>query len=412
MLVGVAQDGTVGNDQVRAAASNKDSRVLLAGITEGRWSEINAGAIDFAAVLIELPTLVTPAPSLPPTTAPLLVTPIPTLSATPSSTTERSTTAPSSITTASLELVSPPPSSLPPPSSSSQTPPPAAVIPDPPSTGSAGSSSSPSTATVTGTVAAAVLVVILVLAMWIWRRNTKRQGKGSQFPRSIHTSPNAPYPDADSSTGNSAGTSGSGNPVHGDAPPPDDSVSMPSGSSAVSERRPALNSRHAATVESTKLEASAGRSDSRELASGSDHVMLEKDLAEMTSTVENSVPLSAVGVGLPPYDLTGDQDPRKASKTVTEDVTGSTDNSSSSSSSLHLGICAAEAVMEAASAVARSSNIPGVGETAMLVTLLVKLVIDHNSNDFDVDRRVRWCRSIVSILERASELLGKVRSWN
>lgn len=42
----------------------------------------------------------------------------------------------------------------------------------------------------------------------------------------------------------------------------------------------------------------------------------------------------------------------------------------------------------------------------------MNLVVDHSSNDAAVDRRVRWRRSTVSILDRASELLGKVKIRN
>ncbi|CAN0462475.1 unnamed protein product, partial [Ascophyllum nodosum] len=72
-----------------------------------------------------------------------------------------------------------------------------------------------------------------------------------------------------------------------------------------------------------------------------------------------------------------------------------------------VGISAAVAVMEAASAVASSSSIPGVSEAARLVSVLVKLVVDKIDNDIARDWRVRWCRSIVAVLERASELIEK-----
>ena len=83
-------------------------------------------------------------------------------------------------------------------------------------------------------------------------------------------------------------------------------------------------------------------------------------------------------------------------------------NSTGSAFPGKVGISAAVAVMEAASAVASSSSIPGVSEAARLVSVLVKLVVDKLDNDIAGDWRVRWCRSIVAVLELASELIEKV----
>lgn len=267
-------------------------------------------------------------------------------------------------------------------------------------------SSSTFTATLAGTVAAGVAVIILVLAVWIWRRKFRRKSKGPQFLRSVLTFPNMHHPD---SQRNPAGGWGSVNPIHGDAPLPYNSVFTSGGPPVIGERITGSIAPPAADVESTKSTASAGEH-MGELAS--DDVQYQftpgKYLVEVTSSMKNSAPLPPTGTTLPSYDPTVDQDTKKTSESAAEDVTGSTYKNSSGSSSLHLGISAAEAVMEAASALACTSNIPGIGETAMLVTLLVKLVVDHSTNAAAVDRRVRWCRSIVLILKRASDLLGKV----
>ncbi|CAN0306659.1 unnamed protein product [Ascophyllum nodosum] len=100
------------------------------------------------------------------------------------------------------------------------------------------------------------------------------------------------------------------------------------------------------------------------------------------------------------------------SKTTSVDSDGEGTVSVDRSRSTSVGISAAEAVMEAATTVALSSNVPGVAEAATLVSLLVKLVVDYSENDGAVDCRVRCCRSIVAMLESASELFGKVRKWN
>ena len=70
----------------------------------------------------------------------------------------------------------------------------------------------------------------------------------------------------------------------------------------------------------------------------------------------------------------------------------------------------ATAVMAAAEGLAQQSFVPGVREAATVVSGLVKLAADHRSNAGDMEKRVRWCRSIVLTLERAGEVLGKVRT--
>lgn len=70
----------------------------------------------------------------------------------------------------------------------------------------------------------------------------------------------------------------------------------------------------------------------------------------------------------------------------------------------------AEMVMKSAEAVAERSTIPGVPEAAGLVGILVRLVIDQRNNIAAAAKRLRWCRSLVATLERASEVLGKVRA--
>ena len=69
----------------------------------------------------------------------------------------------------------------------------------------------------------------------------------------------------------------------------------------------------------------------------------------------------------------------------------------------------ATAVMAAAEELAQQSFIPGVREAATVVAGLVRLAADHKSNAGDMERRVRWCRSIVLTLERAGGVLGQVR---
>lgn len=57
----------------------------------------------------------------------------------------------------------------------------------------------------------------------------------------------------------------------------------------------------------------------------------------------------------------------------------------------------------------RFDSMRKVREAASVVAGLVRLASDHKTNARDADKRARWCRSIVHTLERAGEVLGKVR---
>ncbi|CAN0419495.1 unnamed protein product, partial [Scytosiphon promiscuus] len=65
--------------------------------------------------------------------------------------------------------------------------------------------------------------------------------------------------------------------------------------------------------------------------------------------------------------------------------------------------------MVAAQELAERSQIPGVGEAAALVSILVNLVADSRSNAEGAEARLKQCRSIIRLLQRAAEVLGKVR---
>lgn len=73
------------------------------------------------------------------------------------------------------------------------------------------------------------------------------------------------------------------------------------------------------------------------------------------------------------------------------------------------GVDVVDAVVEAAHCLASHSAIPGVSEAARLVSILVNLVTDYRDCTSEVQWRVKRCRSIIFMLERAGEVLGKVR---
>lgn len=76
------------------------------------------------------------------------------------------------------------------------------------------------------------------------------------------------------------------------------------------------------------------------------------------------------------------------------------------------GVGVARAVMEAARDLAQQSPILGVSEAATLVSILVDLVSDGRDSLGGGEERLKRCRSIVTLLQRASKVLGKVRRWD
>lgn len=68
----------------------------------------------------------------------------------------------------------------------------------------------------------------------------------------------------------------------------------------------------------------------------------------------------------------------------------------------------AQAVLISAQQLAENCEIPGVSEAATMVSILVSLVTDHRDNIGRTEREAKRCRSIVVMLQRASEVLGTV----
>ena len=65
------------------------------------------------------------------------------------------------------------------------------------------------------------------------------------------------------------------------------------------------------------------------------------------------------------------------------------------------------AVLESAKELANSSQIPGVSELATVVSILVNLLVDNKGNKNSTDASIRRCRSLVTLLKRATEFLGR-----
>lgn len=91
---------------------------------------------------------------------------------------------------------------------------------------------------------------------------------------------------------------------------------------------------------------------------------------------------------------------------LTFDETGGLSSTARRRSSSGPGL--GRAVGEAALDLARNSQIPGVSEAAMAVSILVNLLMDNQNNKKSTEGSMRRCRSIIKMLERASTVLGKV----
>lgn len=69
----------------------------------------------------------------------------------------------------------------------------------------------------------------------------------------------------------------------------------------------------------------------------------------------------------------------------------------------------AYALMEVATELAQNCPVPGVSEAASLMSFLVKLVSDSRGNNRGVEERLRRCRSVITLLQNAAKVFGKVR---
>lgn len=70
----------------------------------------------------------------------------------------------------------------------------------------------------------------------------------------------------------------------------------------------------------------------------------------------------------------------------------------------------AQAVLVAARQLAHNCQVPGISEAASMVSIFVTLVADNRDSNGRSDREVKCCRSIIMMLQRATEVVGKVRA--
>lgn len=81
--------------------------------------------------------------------------------------------------------------------------------------------------------------------------------------------------------------------------------------------------------------------------------------------------------------------------------------SSSASSAGNLGV--ASAMLEITTELAQNCSVPGICEAATLVSILINLVSDSRDNSRKVEKGLARCRSLVTLLQKAFKVFGKVR---
>lgn len=74
-----------------------------------------------------------------------------------------------------------------------------------------------------------------------------------------------------------------------------------------------------------------------------------------------------------------------------------------------LDVQVVDAIMEMASNLARQSHFPGVCEAATLVSTLVNLISHDRGSVAETESRLKRCSLLLSTLQRAATVLGKVR---
>ena len=376
----VVQNGTEESDEFMDVAADKNGRFLIAGRTSGQWNGFNSGGYDFAGVLFNAQSTLPPAPSptSPPSAGP------PGLSTSPSPTTLSPTAELPGLRPTLPLTISPSTAGF---SGLSHTPSPTTF---PSSVGPTGRSFS--TVTIAVVVGFVVAGAAILLAVCLWCRVTRPKDEGRRRAREIPASQLSPSLVVDQSKRVIL---------------PIDNIYGPNVADKSIAAPPATSKN---VFEFKKSAASAGREEPSKVVgvNGQDHVTVEGGGMLTTSAMATSMAPVALSASPLPCNASIDIIPERA---ILENATESVVVSRNSTVGAFPGgveISAAVAIMDAASAVASSSSIPGVSEAARLVSVLVKLVVDSNDNDTTGDWRVRWCRSIVAVLERASELIQKV----
>ncbi len=390
LLFGSRQDGTNGTDRVSDLAIGPDGTAILAGDTDGSWGAENVGIDDFAAVMLNTTTAsvtITPAPSAVAEETPALSTTPPALS-------------PAPVVGGPSQAPAPTPAPTPAPFVGNSS------VASPGSTPSDGSSGTDTTPIVAGVVSGVAAVVLISLGVCLMRRRTREKNRASaqpSFSTSRELGPGA-GPEHHAEEGISTQAA-----VHDDAPHRDNKLPPPH---QRDDAPPSYD--HAVTDEYSASDGSRGRSlpeagtgaavaaGARIGSGGVKEVTAERSMIATTSTADMSTAERAeLAESFRGHSVAG-------ASSVDGSVGGRSSTSGRRGSRDTVGV--GRAVMEAAHELAHNCQIPGVGEAAAAVSILVKLVSDSRDVNSGVDANLRQCRSIVMMLERAAKVADQVRN--
>lgn len=381
-----------------AVAAGSDGKAILAGFTDGSWGgEASIGDDDFLAVLLDFGPPTTPSPTVALTVTP--ATPPPSTAATSPATPSPSAAATSSATPRSPDIVAPSSVVTPAPS------PGASSVANPVTTTSSEGSASDTTPVVVGVVSAVAGTALIALAVFLKRwRAAKKYPHSPPLPPSDNDddlehhreqpqSVQPPTPVVVARGVANGSRSGAPPPYQHNAPPPPyqaQAVGAPlqwsteqvanavkhGGASLVGENAHACSAEQSLTATgSTANVSTAERSEMAQFYHG-----------------QSGAGAASVGDGPQPEEVSG-----RGRASSAADRPGEAG-----------GVGLGHAVLMAAQELARNCQLPGVSEAAAVVCILVNLVTDSRQNNDGSDARLRQCRSIVMMLNRAAKVAGKV----
>lgn len=356
-------------------AERPDGKIVLAGFTYGSWGEANRGGNDFIAVLLEPPTLSSPAPASAPADESYSASPTrPNASAAPSS-------APSVFSTWNSPTA-------PTPTPSAGNPP---VTPD---NASAAGSSTLDPAAMIAIVSAAGIVMV-ALGFWVARRRlrqkpiTNHQGPS---PTDRERKDDPGLGDADDPVQEHQPNWGSRNPMFGH-----DGKRIPQ-----HHRQQTLFAAAGLAQSSSGLTTLFGKDgDGAAGGEGAEDGAGERSASATSVSTAEQAELAQFHQGPSVTSAAPDADESTPGVSGESGVSATVDRRRSRD-----GVGFGEAVMQAVLELALHCQIPGVSEAAAMVSILVNLVSD--SSDSGSDGRLRQCRSIITMLQRAAKVAERV----
>ncbi|CAM9813426.1 unnamed protein product, partial [Ectocarpus sp. 6 AP-2014] len=362
---------------LRGMAAGSDGRMVMVGSINGSWGgEPNLGFEDFLVVLLNTSTLDT---STPPTTSPTVaLSPAP---ATPAHASPPSDTP--------VELPAPP---LAPSGGNSSTVDSLDVL--------SGDESAPSpTPIVAGAVSAVAAAIFIALAIWYKRWQRARSMKTGSVVPPISNDNNFEHGrEGDNQQGAKQHAPAV---VHGgnNQPPhmrkPIEVMAGVEGMAVTSEAAPG------GSASRSTEQAAQTRMNTRGVALPC--VVEEAISADQSLTTTNSS-TTLPGERADTTAVSRKGTPHFADDHILASGKGETSQTDSRRASVVTSVGVGQAVLVLAQELAHHCQVPGVSEVATLVSLLVNLVTDSCDNSGGSDGRLRQCRSIIVLLNRADKV--------